>query len=107
MASSGAANPNWYMDSAVTDHITGDLDKLMMHDPNCGTDQIHAANGSGMNIAHVGNSITLTPTRDLTLNNVLHVHSSHKNLISIHRFTLDNDTFIEFHPFSFLLRIEK
>jgi hypothetical protein len=69
-----------------------------MHDPYCGNDQIHAANGLGMNIARVGNSIIPTPTRDLTLNNVLHVLSYHKNLISVHRFTHDNDTFIKFHP---------
>jgi hypothetical protein len=59
-----------------------------------------------MNIACIDNSIIPTPTCDLTLNNVLHVSSSHKNLISVHRFTLDNDTFIEFHPFFFLVLLK-
>jgi hypothetical protein len=43
-----------------------------------------------MNITHIGTSINPTPTRTLTLNNVLHVLSTHKNLIFIHRFTIDN-----------------
>jgi hypothetical protein len=107
MASSGAAGPHWYTDSGAIDHITWDLDKLTMHDPYCSTDQIHVANGSSVNIARVGNSIIPTHTRNITLNNVLRVPSSHKNLISVHRFTLDNDTFIEFHRSSFLLRIKK
>jgi hypothetical protein len=105
-ASSGA-DPAWYMGSGVTDHITGDLDKLTMHDPYVGSDQIHVANDSGMNITRVGNSIIPTITRNLVLKNVLHVPSTHRNLISIHLFTLDNDTFIEFHPYFFLIKDKK
>jgi hypothetical protein len=59
-----------------------------------------------MNIACIDNSIIPNPTCDLILNNILHVPSSYKNLISVHRFTLDNDTFIEFHPF-FLFSVVK
>jgi hypothetical protein len=36
MASSGAADTTWYMNSGAMDHITGDLGKLTMHDPYCG-----------------------------------------------------------------------
>jgi hypothetical protein len=89
------------------DHIIGDLDKLTMHDTYGGHDQIHAANGSGMNIAHIGTSIIPTLTHALALNNVLHVPSTHKNLISVHRYILDNDTFIEFHPYFFLIKDRK
>jgi hypothetical protein len=102
-----------YTDSMATDHITGDLDKLTMHDTYGGQDQIHAANRSDMNITHIGTSIiptptpTSTPTRTLTLNNVLHDPSTHKNIVSIHQFTLNNDTFIEFHPYFFLIKDKK
>jgi hypothetical protein len=75
-----------------------------MHDPYTGTDQIHAVNGLGMDITHIGTFIIPTPTCNLTLNNVLHVPTTHKNIISVHRFTFDNDTFIEFHPFFFLIK---
>ncbi|XP_073360636.1 uncharacterized protein [Aegilops tauschii subsp. strangulata] len=39
-------DPAWYLDSGATDHITGDLDKLTMHERYTGKDQVHAANGS-------------------------------------------------------------
>jgi hypothetical protein len=78
-----------------------------MHDPYCNNDQVHAANGSGMDITCVGNSIIPTLTRDLVLNSVLHVPTSHKNLIFVHRFTLDNDIFIEFHPYFFVIKDQK
>jgi hypothetical protein len=35
---SSNADPNWYMDSGATDHITGDLDKLTKHDTYFGQD---------------------------------------------------------------------
>jgi hypothetical protein len=107
LASAGVANTNWYTDSGAIDHTTGDLDKLTMHDPYCSNDQVHAANGSGMDITCVGNSIIPTLTRDLVLNSVLHVPTSHKNLIFVHRFTLDNDIFIEFHPYCFVIKDQK
>jgi hypothetical protein len=94
-----SADPNWYTDSGATDHITEDLDKLIMHDTYLIQDQIHAANGSSMKINHIGNSIIPTSGYDLVLTNVLHVSFNHKNLISIYRFTLDNDTFIESQPY--------
>jgi hypothetical protein len=82
-SSSGIDN-NWYTYSSATDHITGDLDQLTMHDHYVGTDQIHAANGKGMDITRVGKTIILTPCRNLILDKVLHVPSCQKNLISVH-----------------------
>jgi hypothetical protein len=77
---------------------------LTTHYPYIGTDQIHTANGSGMNITHIGNTITPTLHRNLILNNVLHVPTTHKNLISVHRFTLDNNAFIEFHLYFLFIK---
>jgi hypothetical protein len=69
-----------------------------MHERYNGNEQIWAANDIGMDIAHVGQSVIPTPSRSLHLNKVLHVPTAHKQLVSIHRFTLDNNTFIELHP---------
>jgi hypothetical protein len=102
-----SSDNNWYTNSGAIDHITGDLDRLTMHDSYSGHDQIHVANRSAMNIAHIGTSIIPTPTRTLTLNNVLHDPSTHKNIISIHQFTLNNGTFIEFHLYFFLIKDQK
>jgi hypothetical protein len=92
-------NNNWYTESDATDQ----LDKLTMNDAYNGTDQIHVVNGVGMEISHIGTSVILTPCHNLVLNNVLHVPSTNKNLISVHKFTLDNNM-IEFHPFYFLIK---
>jgi hypothetical protein len=105
--SSSGFESSWYTDSGATDHIMGNLDKLTMHDHYDGADQVHAANGTCMTISCISKSVIPTPSRDLVLNNVLHVPSTHKNLISVHRFTLDNDTFIEYHPFFFLIKDQK
>jgi Zn-dependent M28 family amino/carboxypeptidase len=55
-------------------------------------------------IAHVGQSTLFTPHHNLSLKNVLHVHSSQRNLVSIHRFTHDNHVFVEYHHYVFLFK---
>jgi hypothetical protein len=86
------------MDSGATDHITSELDKLTVRDKYYGNDHVHAANGSGMEISHVGHSTLQSPHHKIHLRNILHVPSSSKSLVSINRLTRDNDTFVEFHP---------
>jgi hypothetical protein len=76
-----------------------------MHDAYNGTDQIHAANDIGIEISHVGTSIIPTRHCNLVLNNVLHVPSTNK--ISVHKFALGNNLFIEFHLFYFLINDQK
>jgi hypothetical protein len=71
------------------------------------TDQIHATNRSSMSITRIGISIVPTFSHNLVLKNVLHVPSTHKNLIPVHRVTLDNDIFIEFHHYLFLIEGRK
>jgi hypothetical protein len=105
MASSSTGNdPNRYLDSGATDHITRQLERLTMHDRYNGANHIRAANGAGMEIMHIGKSVLPTSTRPLHLNNVFHVPHTHKHLVSIHRFNLDNHTFIELHLFFFLIK---
>lgn len=48
------ADSNWYTDMDATDHITGDLNKLAVHDLYNGNDQIKTANGAGMITNHIG-----------------------------------------------------
>jgi hypothetical protein len=89
---------SWYADSGATDHITGVLEKLTTRDKYLGNDQVHTASGPGMKIDQVGHYVIHTPSHDLSLNNVLYVPEANKNLVSIHRFTLDNYVFMELHP---------
>jgi histone deacetylase 1/2 len=57
-----------------------------------------------MQISHIGHSLLHTSHNSFDLNGILHVPSASKNLLSVHRFTLYNHVFIEFHPFFFLIK---
>jgi hypothetical protein len=94
----------WYADSGATDHVTRDLDRLVVRNMYNSTDQIYTASGPCMHIKHIGHSVIHTPSYDLSLINILHVPKSSKNLVSVHRITSNNNVFFELHP-NFLLRI--
>jgi hypothetical protein len=49
-SSSNNTDPNWYLDSVATDHITGELEKHKMHERYGDNEQIKAANGTGMGV---------------------------------------------------------
>jgi hypothetical protein len=54
---------------------------------------------NGMHIGHIGHSIFHTPSTPLHHKNIFHVLSASKNLLYVHKLTLDNNVFLEFHPF--------
>jgi hypothetical protein len=83
----------WYTDTGATDHIISELDKLTMREKYGGTDQVHTTNGSSMHISHIDHSTIHTHDRDLVLKDILHVLDASKNLVSIHKFTYDNNAF--------------
>jgi hypothetical protein len=99
-----AADGAWYTDTGATDHITNELDKLVLHDKYHGNDQIRTANRACMNINHIGTAIVSTPNCNLQLHNVLHVPTSKKNLVSVNRLAADNHAFLEFHPDFFFIK---
>jgi hypothetical protein len=91
-------NTKWYSNTGATDHITGNLEKLMVPDAYHGKDNIHTENGEGMHISHIDHSSIQNPNRGLHLKNILHVASATKILLSVHKLAIDNDVFLEFHP---------
>lgn len=60
-------------------------------------DTFQVGNANGLNIAHVGSSIISTPTTSFKPNDILHIPSLTKSLLSVQIFTSDNDVFFEFH----------
>jgi hypothetical protein len=102
--SSYGVDTNWYMDSGVTDHITGELEKLTICDKYHGGDQVHAANGSGMEIDHIGHSTLHSPAGKIHLQNILHVPKAKKSLVSVNRLVRDNNIFLEFHSNHFSIK---
>jgi histone deacetylase 1/2 len=97
-------DPYWYADTAATDHFINDLNKLNIKEQYYGKDTIQTTNGTGMRITHIGQSIIPTPTQPLHLKNIHHVPSISRNLLSVQRFTYDNNIFFEFHPWYFLVK---
>jgi hypothetical protein len=92
------------MDTGATDHITGELEKLTIRDKYTGNEEVHAANGAGMEIDYVGHSILHSPHSQIHLNNILHVPKSNKSLVSVHWLACDNNAFLEFHPNHFFIK---
>jgi hypothetical protein len=88
---------DWYTDTSAIDHIISELDKLTMREKYGGSHQIHNASGSGMHISHIGKSTIHTSDSDLVIKNILHVPIASKSLLSVHKFTYDNNAFFEFH----------
>ena len=104
-ASQAQSDSTWYSDSGATHHLTTNLANLNVgakyyH----GSDQIRMGNGTSLPIEHIGTSHLFTPSKKFIMRNVLHVPLIRKNLISVHRFTLDVNTFVEFHPWFFLVK---
>jgi histone deacetylase 1/2 len=98
-------DPNWYSDTGATDHITSDLDLLSFHGRYNGNENVQVGNGAGFQIANIGqSSIHTSANKALSLCNVLHVPQITKNLVSINRLTKDNDVFVEFHPYFFVVK---
>jgi hypothetical protein len=97
--------PNGILTRGATDHITSELDKLITREKYDDSDQVHTASGSDMPISHLGQTTIHTHNRDLILKDVFHVQDAFKNLISVHKFTYDNNDFLNFILDTFFLRI--
>jgi histone deacetylase 1/2 len=92
------------MDSGAMDHITGELDKLTVHDRYSGGDQVQCTNGTCMEIYSIGHSTLHSLNHDIHLNNILFVPKASKSLIFVNRLAKDNNVFLEFHPSHFLIK---
>ena len=64
--------------------------------------RVHTVVGNGMHINRIGHSIIRTPHDSLQLNKILHIPNSSMNLLFVHKLSLKNDVFLEFHMFLFL-----
>ena len=75
---------------------------LMMSTDYLGQDRIHAGDGSGLSIKHVGHSLFLSKhsSKTLSLHHLLHIPTITKSLICVSKFSHDNNVFFEFHAHS-------
>ena len=95
----GPPEPAWYLDSGATNHVTSQLDNLSIKSNYKGKAKLAVGNGSLLTISHIGDSVLHVPSSHshLKLNNILHVPSITKNLLSISQFTRENHVVIEFN----------
>lgn len=85
----------WFLDTGAMHYVTLDLASLHQFEDYYGYDQLHIGNSKGLPIAHSGN---ISPSKKFHLNNVLYVPSITKPLMSVKKFTRDNNVFMEIHP---------
>jgi hypothetical protein len=95
-----ATSSEWYADSGAGSHMTADTGNLStISPPSSFTPSIIVGNGVQLPVTTIVSYIFSFPHRNLVLNDVLVSPNIIKNLISIRRFTTDNNCSIEFDPF--------
>lgn len=81
----------WVADSGANNHIKTNTTTLHEVSPYDGSEVIQTANGVGMSITHKGHSSRFINDHSFHLNDILVVPAASHNLLSIHRFTSDNN----------------
>lgn len=89
--SSYNVDPNWYSDTGATDHITSDLDHLVVREQYHGGETVQVGNRACLQIMHIGSYSINIATRSLALDDVLHVPKISIDLLSVSKLSRDND----------------
>ena len=84
-----------FLDNGATRHVTSTIDSMNTNFKYLGIGRLALGDDSQLPITHIGH-ITLPTSRSLQLKNVLMVPSITKNLISISKFTIENNVIVEF-----------
>ncbi|KAL5848181.1 hypothetical protein ACOSQ4_006194 [Xanthoceras sorbifolium] len=90
----------WYVDSGATNHITADINNLSLKSEYRGNHKLIVGDGNRLVMSNIGDSRVAShtmPSHQVKLNNILHVQSITKNLLSISKITKDNDAFAVFN----------
>ncbi|KAI3710146.1 hypothetical protein L2E82_39920 [Cichorium intybus] len=97
-------DPSWYMDSGASTHLTSDQGKLSSSMTTSPVTSIFVGNGSSIPIHGSGHASFTTPSHSYALKNILFTPSIIKNLLSVRKFTIDNQTSVEFDPYGFSIK---
>jgi hypothetical protein len=99
------SDSTWFPNSVATHPLMSDLANLNISTVDyLGTDCIQIGNGKGLPIHHIGKGRLFSPSLHFDLHNILSVPMIIKNLLLVHQFTKDTNTFFEFHPHYFFLK---
>ena len=84
--------------------MTPSISQLSNVQPYSGIKCIIVGNGSSLSITHTGSFVIPSSTGSLTMHNVLVVPALKKNLLSIQRFSAENNRSFEFDDIGFLVK---
>ena len=98
------ADEAWFLDFGASHHLTKNGCNLNSKTPYTGTDGVNIGNGKKLSISSFGSSNLVSNSHSFKLHKVFHVPFISANLISAAKFCSDNNSIIEFHPNSFLVK---
>ena len=97
-------NPEWFLDSGATSHITNNLDNLDVSIIYTSNKRVLIGNGQSLSISHKGSVSNIVPQSSLVLSNILVVSDIMKNLIFISQVTKQLNCRVIFDSFSFAIQ---
>ena len=77
--------------SSTLDHLTANLNNLLVQSQYKGPEQVTVGNGQSLPINHIGNTTLHTNYHNFVLKDVLHVQRIAMNLLSVQKFCLHNN----------------
>ncbi|GKE77254.1 retrovirus-related pol polyprotein from transposon TNT 1-94 [Tanacetum coccineum] len=80
-------NPDWYVDTGATAHMTSSTNTVSQPAPYSGNMHVIFGNGNRLPVSHMG---TYMVSKKLLLRNVLVIPNLTKNLLSISKLTMDH-----------------
>lgn len=98
------SDQSWYMDSDTSSHLTADPGKITTPLPPSPIQSIFMGNGHNIPIYGSGHTQHKLPTQTYNLLHILYSPHIIKNLLSIRKFTIDNNVFLCFDPYGFSVK---
>ncbi|KAE8713005.1 flocculation protein FLO11-like [Hibiscus syriacus] len=95
------SDPNWYMDTGATSHMTSTQGNLSSYVNMSKDNSVTVGSGQSIPIRGYGHTVLPSPNPPLYLKHVLHTPNLIKNLVSVRKFTTDNNVSVVFDPCGF------
>lgn len=95
---------HWLANSGATSHMTnipGVIQNLIAHVRN---NQVYVGNGNSLPIKNTGDGILPTPSSSLLLKNILQVLGIKENVLSVAKFTCDNNCVFLLFPWGYVIK---
>ncbi|KAF3786626.1 hypothetical protein EJ110_NYTH25134 [Nymphaea thermarum] len=104
MSLQDSLNEYWYPDTGTTNHIVASDDMMHNKAPQDGQENVMIGSSSRLSIKHTGDLLVDVNGNSFKLKNTLHVPTIAHNLLSVRKFTTDNDCLFEFSPYEFVIK---